>query len=555
MAKSIVTETMGFPPLNQVDGSISAGIRRKRLGVYKLMLGLFDFLMSVFGFAMAGLMMQPGLFSAENAGGIVMLVGMALILPAFFPDYGAYSYHVIFFKKTHLKSLCKSFAWIMLSLASITIIYKWPQLFRNYYVLAAIFAAAVTMTVLSRYFWEQIVNVIKSFGIAVLFIGLIGFFLPDKNPLEQINWLLIPLGFLLSVALIISGRYFAIHWIFETWLRRSFRRQIAIIGSNEDSKRIANHIIQNRAPYWVCGVIGECGLDTTVPKNCLGDINSLAGIVEQNHIDEIVVTDGEIDKGLLVSLLDYCTSRRLTVWFPPRLMPIIEMKLNTDNFCGIKMIRLCSQKYTWIFNKLKHSLDALIAIPVCLLLLPLFAVIAVAIKRNSDGPVFYLAKAIGKNGSIFKMFKFRSMRLNNGNEIHKEYVTRLIKGEISNNDKTKQPLKITDDPRITRVGKILRKYSLDELPQIINVLKGDMSLVGPRPCLPYEYEIYKDWHKKRTCVRPGITGLWQVTGRSEVLFEDMILLDLFYIYNRNLLLDFNIIYETVFVVLEKKGAY
>jgi len=105
------------------------------------------------------------------------------------------------------------------------------------------------------------------------------------------------------------------------------------------------------------------------------------------------------------------------------------------------------------------------------------------------------------------------------------------------------------------VGNILRKFSLDELPQLINVLKGDMSLVGPRPCLPYEYELYKDWYKKRAAVRGGITGIWQVAGRSVVSFEEMILFDLYYIYNRNLILDFRILFETIFVVLRKRGAY
>jgi lipopolysaccharide/colanic/teichoic acid biosynthesis glycosyltransferase len=138
--------------------------------------------------------------------------------------------------------------------------------------------------------------------------------------------------------------------------------------------------------------------------------------------------------------------------------------------------------------------------------------------------------------------------------LHKDYVTKLIKGEISQ-DPSGQPLKITNDPRVTRVGGFLRKTSLDELPQLINVLKADMSLVGPRPCLPYEWEIYKDWHKKRSAVRPGITGLWQVVGRSEVSFEDMIILDLYYIYNRSLELDLSILFETVFVVLGKKGAH
>ncbi len=147
------------------------------------------------------------------------------------------------------------------------------------------------------------------------------------------------------------------------------------------------------------------------------------------------------------------------------------------------------------------------------------------------------------------------MVVNNGNEIHKDFVTKLIKGEIRKEQQKGGVLKITDDQRVTSVGRILRKYSLDELPQLINVLKGDMSLVGPRPCLPYEYEIYKDWHKKRLSIRPGITCLWQVVGRSDVLFEDMVLLDLYYIYSRGFLMDLRILYETAFAVLGKRGAY
>jgi len=147
------------------------------------------------------------------------------------------------------------------------------------------------------------------------------------------------------------------------------------------------------------------------------------------------------------------------------------------------------------------------------------------------------------------------MRTDTDSDIHKQFVTKLIKGEIGKEENEGKPLKITNDSRITRVGNILRKFSLDELPQLINVLKGEMSLVGPRPCLPYEYEVYEEWYKKRATVRAGITGLWQVTGRSSVSFEDMILLDLYYIYNRDLSLDLNILFETIFVVLGKRGAY
>jgi len=236
-------------------------------------------------------------------------------------------------------------------------------------------------------------------------------------------------------------------------------------------------------------------------------------------------------------------------------MPIIDIKLYIDRFCGLRLLSLKSTRTAWLYNKVKHACDALISLILLIVLLPLFAIIAVAIKMDSNGPVFYKPQVVGKNSLLFKMFKFRTMVVDSDPGIHKEYVSKLIQGEIGETGKDDQTLKITDDPRITKVGKFLRKFSLDELPQIINVVKGEMSLVGPRPCLMYEYEIYKDWHKKRTKVRPGITGLWQVTGRSNVAFDDMILLDLYYVYNRNLLMDLNTLYETVFVVLQKKGAY
>jgi lipopolysaccharide/colanic/teichoic acid biosynthesis glycosyltransferase len=218
------------------------------------------------------------------------------------------------------------------------------------------------------------------------------------------------------------------------------------------------------------------------------------------------------------------------------------------------MIRLSRGLHHWLFQKLKYAFDALAALAVFILVLPIFLAFAVLIKFTSPGPAFYRAHAVGKGGRFFRMLKFRSMITGASKDIHKDYVTRLIRGEITQ-DGSGKTLKVTNDPRITPVGRFLRKTSLDELPQLINVLKGEMSLVGPRPCLPYEYEIYKDWHKKRTAVRPGITGLWQVVGRSEVGFEDMILLDLYYIYNRSLELDLSILFETVFVVLKKKGAH
>jgi exopolysaccharide biosynthesis polyprenyl glycosylphosphotransferase len=364
--------------------------------------------------------------------------------------------------------------------------------------------------------------------------------------------------FFLAMVLLTASRVFLVHVILNQWLRRYFRGQVVIAGSDQEANNIANHIIEHNAPFWIVGTVGpnvKSGLKSSVPKWRLGDIKQLPVIISQFKIDDIIITDEDIDKPTLISLLDFCKSTGINAWFPPKMMPVISIKIHIDNFCGLPMILLCSQKNTWLFNKLKHGVDALISQVLFILQLPLFLAISLAVKLDSPGPVFYRTQAVGKNGKVFQMYKFRSMVEGAGNDIHKEFVTSLIKGEICDTGDECRPLKITDDPRVTRVGKFLRKFSLDELPQLINVLKGDMSLVGPRPCLPYEYECYKDWCKKRVSVRAGITGLWQVTGRSSVSFEDMILLDLYYIYNRNFTMDFNILFETIFVVLGKRGAY
>jgi undecaprenyl-phosphate galactose phosphotransferase len=414
------------------------------------------------------------------------------------------------------------------------------------------------MLLLKKYSNDQLLDFIKAMGLSLMVIGSAGLLLSKETPLIVINSEIIFVSFSMAVCVILAVRLTLVHLVFNKIMRRIFRRQMLIIGSDKEAGIITNHIIDHDAPFWVVGNLGvkEPGsFETSIPKGCLGRLKDLPDIVETEKIDEIIVTDEDIDKAVLISLLDYCTTTGLTAWFPPKLLKIIDMKLYIDNFCGIPMIKLCSQKNTWFFNKVKHAMDALMALPIFIIQLPLFLLIAVAIKLNSKGPVFYLASSIGKNGREFKMYKFRSMRVDSDNNIHKNYVSKLIKGEIGKRSDQGETLKITNDDRITSVGRILRKYSLDELPQLINVLKGEMSLIGPRPCLPYEYEIYEDWHKKRVFVRPGITGLWQVTGRSEVSFEDMILLDLYYIYNKNLIMDFNILYETLFAVLQKRGAY
>jgi exopolysaccharide biosynthesis polyprenyl glycosylphosphotransferase len=190
---------------------------------------------------------------------------------------------------------------------------------------------------------------------------------------------------------------------------------------------------------------------------------------------------------------------------------------------------------------------------------PIFAVLALAIKLTSKGPVFYCQERIGKHGKPFTFIKFRSMYVDNDSAVHQEYVRQLIAGKAeatSSNGDGDGVYKITADSRITKVGNFLRRSSLDELPQFINVLGGEMSLVGPRPPLPYEVEAYDIWHRARLLeAKPGITGLWQVNGRSRVKFDEMVRLDIRYARTWSIWLDIKILLRTPHAVLIGEGAY
>ena len=492
----------------------------------------------------------------ETTFGFIIL---SFITLSFFQTYHLYNYHYLYSRKEHLKNLFKAFSWSSLSLIIFFLFISSNLLQTNFVLfLIILLCGASILLFLSRYLWTHLLYFLMAFGMAVVFVGITGLICKSGISICMRNAVVIVVCFLLAFTLLIISRLFLVHIVCFKWLRRRFRKQIVIIGSDSDGEKIMHHIVTNNAPFWIVGNLGAqsiLDLNQILIKERLGKIDALPDIIKKFNISDVIITDESIDKANLISMLDYCTSATISAWFSPKLLPIIDMKFNLDNFCGIPMILLCTQKNSRLFNRIKYCFDMLIALSLLVLLTPLLFFIALAIKIDSRGPILYRFHAIGENGTIYMMNKFRSMRANSDNKIHKDFVSQLIKGDIGKGKDGKTPLKITNDPRVTKVGRLIRKFSMDELPQLFNVLRGSMSLVGPRPCLPYEFEMYQDWHKKRTTVRPGITGLWQITGRSEVAFEDMILLDLYYIYNRNLILDFNILFETVFVVLEKKGAY
>jgi exopolysaccharide biosynthesis polyprenyl glycosylphosphotransferase len=207
---------------------------------------------------------------------------------------------------------------------------------------------------------------------------------------------------------------------------------------------------------------------------------------------------------------------------------------------------------------LKRIMDILGSVVGLILFSPIILITTIVVKMTSPGPIVFRQSRFGRKGVRFPFYKFRSMYWGTDDHIHREYVANLIKGEIEkiNQGEKEAPLfKMKSDPRVTPVGKIIRKTSIDELPQFFNVLKGEMSLVGPRPPLPYEVEKYEPWHLRRILeVKPGMTGLWQVDGRSTTSFDDMVRLDLRYAQNWSLWLDIKILLKTVRAVFRPKGA-
>jgi exopolysaccharide biosynthesis polyprenyl glycosylphosphotransferase len=248
----------------------------------------------------------------------------------------------------------------------------------------------------------------------------------------------------------------------------------------------------------------------------------------------------------IVSIVAQCEREQVRVRIVPDLFQMTLSHLDVEDLGGIPMIGVRDISISGSELFLKRAMDLVVSIAGLVILFPLLTIIAVAIKLDSPGPAIFRQLRVGKGEQVFACFKFRSMR--EGADEEKKHL-------LDQNEADGPIFKIRNDPRITKVGRILRRGSLDELPQLINVIMGHMSLVGPRPAPPAEVQRYQAWHKRRLEVAPGITGLWQVSGRSELTFDEMVLLDLYYIENWSPFLDVQILLRTVPKVLTGEGAY
>jgi undecaprenyl-phosphate galactose phosphotransferase len=337
-------------------------------------------------------------------------------------------------------------------------------------------------------------------------------------------------------------------------------QNVLIVGAGESGAEIASSFGKKSGnEKTIVGFVDDFikkgqSVDHNLPV--LGTIQDINHIVETYDIDLIIIAISNITYERLIEIYELCLQTGKNVKVYSDLVSIIAEKVPLEILNGYYFVGFNRMQNALFFRWFKRSFDLVATLLMMILFLPFWFLTAIAIKMSSKGPVFYKQTRIGKNGQSFTFYKFRSMVMNNDNSIHKDYTENFIKNNAAaTRVNGKNVYKIQDDPRITEIGKFLRATSLDELPQLINVIKGEMSLVGPRPCMPYEWDNYEEWHKKRLSVTPGCTGLWQVSGRSSVGFNDMVILDLFYVNNMSPWLDLQLLLKTIPVILLAKGAH
>ena len=320
------------------------------------------------------------------------------------------------------------------------------------------------------------------------------------------------------------------------------RQRTLILGSGDVAQNLVGRLQRHR----------ELGLDPVgfidddvhrpgelgIPR--LGTLDTLADLIQFGRVDRVIIAFTRASHEELLHAIRVCRDAGVTVDIVPRLFEFLEGARSMEQIGGLPLMEIRQPQFSPLSRFAKRSLDIAGASLALLALSPLLAAIAVAIRLDSRGPVFFTQRRSGRNGSFFKLYKFRSMRVDS---------TVLVRDDGA-------IVKTADDSRITRVGRFIRRFSLDEAPQLLNVLKGDMSLVGPRPLVAAEHEaLNEDWQARRADLRPGLTGPWQVSGRSHIPFQDMIKFDYQYVAGWSLARDLEILLATLPAVISGRGAY
>jgi len=393
---------------------------------------------------------------------------------------------------------------------------------------------------------DQVYRVINATAKSVVVMLAITFVI---QPRQYSRLLLIEAGIIAIILLAVSRM---VQNMILGWLRsRGIGMvRLIIVGAGEVGRTVMRTIVARpELGYQIVGFVDDNpqkGQTDIGRFKALGPVNNLAQMIEKEAVDEVIVTLPWMYHRKIMAIVRECERRQVSAHIVPDLFQMSLSHVDVDDLGGVPLIGVREVGFGQGALLVKRGMDIFGALVGLTLGAPLLALIALATRINSPGPIVFRQTRVGAGGKTFECHKFRSMH--EGAEAELEQLREL-------NEADGPLFKIRDDPRLTRVGRFLRQTSLDELPQLWNVLRGEMSLVGPRPPLPVEVSRYMEWHKKRLEVRPGMTGLWQVSGRSLLSFDDGVLLDIYYIENWSLWLDFKILLRTIPEVLFGDGAY
>lgn len=324
-------------------------------------------------------------------------------------------------------------------------------------------------------------------------------------------------------------------------------RNIVIVGAGKLGRLVAEEFAsRSNLGYRIIGIIDDHKTGAIQEDlKIIGKTKDLKTIIRMYPVDEIIITIPS-ERGVVNKIIQEFRKYNLTIRIVPEMYNLVASTIEVGSIHAIPYVTLVKTPMRGLKLCIKRVVEWIAALCLLLVSLPIMLIIAIAIKLDSNGPVIYKQRRVGKNGKYFEMYKFRSMVVN---------ADRFVKDLEKLNEADGPVFKMKNDPRVTRIGRIIRRYSLDELPQLFNVLKGEMALVGPRPPLPDEVMAYGDWEWRRLEVLPGITGLWQVSGRSDLSFEQWVNLDIYYIENWSFALDLKIVLKTLPAMMKGEGAY
>lgn len=359
-----------------------------------------------------------------------------------------------------------------------------------------------------------------------------------------LSWLLVSLGVML-------GRFILRRIVQNMRANGRFLTAALIIGANEEGLAIAEQLQANpKAGVWLAGFADDelgPGSELLPHVPVLGSVDSIGLLVRQHGIQEIIVASTALPREKLLQLFNaFGSDDNITVRMSSGLYELLTTGVEVQEFGNVPLLSVNKVRLTGVDMTMKSFLDIIVSITALLIFLPIMTAIAIAIRLDSSGPIFHLRRVIGVGGKSFNALKFRTMyvdadeRLARDPELRREF-------ELNH--------KLKNDPRVTPIGRFLRRTSLDELPQLINVLIGQMSLVGPRMITAEERARYGKFRMNLSTVKPGITGLWQVSGRSDVSYEERVMLDMNYIRNYSIWFDMQILFQTIPAVLKSRGAY